>query len=99
MLNHYLVLKFKKDMNEAEKRISSFKIKKEVEGLHDKFPGLVSIRVENLLLPSSNADIMIFARLESEDILNKYLDSPIYLHVKDLVGSVVEHTCIIDFYD
>lgn len=99
MLNHIVMIKFKDGMNEADRRIAAYNIKKELERLNGKIAGLVSLKVEHYLLPGSDVDIMIQERFEDEAAMKTYIEAPLHLTVKKYIKENTLTSTAADFYD
>lgn len=97
MLFHVSLLRFKKELSESDKRIASVKLKSGLENLAGKIDGLVSIKVENLLLSTSNVDMLIYAQFENKEALDKYHTSPLTFDFKYTLDSNMEKTYTADF--
>ena len=80
MIRHIKMLDFHKDMSDSDKRIAAYKIKQGVENLNDKVPGLISVEAEDILLPSSNSDMIIVGKFEDEAAIKAYENSPLRLN-------------------
>lgn len=83
MVKH-VILWTLKDMPDSEKEAVKADIKKGLEDLKGKIPGLVDIKVntENRL-QSSNADLMLDSTFESEEALKGYAKHPLHVAVAD----------------
>ena len=88
MVKHIIIWNFKESLSEEEKRSSAERIKKELEALSGRIDGLVSIRVEINMLPTSNGDMMLDSEFTNEYALSGYAVHPDHLAVKDFIGSV-----------
>ncbi|MGN0749789.1 MAG: Dabb family protein, partial [Treponema sp.] len=66
----YIILWTLKEMSDSEKESVKAEIKKGLEGLKGKIPGLVDIKVNTSgRLVSSTADLMLDSTFESEEAL------------------------------
>lgn len=75
MVKH-IILWTLKDMPDEEKKSVKQGIKKELEGLEGKIPGLLYIHVQTEGLASSNADVMLDSAFEDEETLKNYAVHP-----------------------
>ena len=83
MVKH-IILWTLKEMSDSEKESVKAEIKKGLEGLKGKIPGLVDIKVNtNGRLPSSTADLMLDSTFESEEALKGYSKHPKHVLVAD----------------
>lgn len=76
MVRHVILWQLKEEYNDEEKRKIKAGIKKGLEGLVGKVPGLVEVHVHTEGLASSNADLMLDAVLENEEALKGYAVHP-----------------------
>ena len=83
MVKH-IILWTLKEMSEEEKSRVKSEIKKGLEDLKEKIPGLIDIKVNATgRLPSSNADLMLDSTFESADALKVYASHPLHVAVAD----------------
>ena len=81
MVKH-IILWTLKEMPEAEKVAVKKGIKEGLEGLKDKIPGLVDIKViTEVRIASSTADLMLDSTFESTAALQDYLKNPVHVEV------------------
>ena len=83
MVRHVIVWTLKEEYSEDEKAGIKAGIKEGLEGLKDKVPGIVEIRVNTEKLDSSNTDLMLDSTFESEDALKGYSTYPAHVKVAD----------------
>ena len=76
MVRHVILWQLKEEYNDGEKREIKAGIKKGLEGLVGKVPGLVEVHVHTEGLASSNADLMLDSVLENEEALKGYAVHP-----------------------
>lgn len=80
MVKHVILWKLKPEHNiDAVKSA----MKEELEKLPSVVPGLVELKVETNPMPTSNADVMLYSVLESEDALKGYAIHPEHVRVAD----------------
>ena len=83
MVKH-IILWTLKEMSDEEKSSVKSEIKKGLEDLKGKIPGLIDIKVNATgRLPSSNADLMLDSTFESADALKVYASHPLHVAVAD----------------
>ncbi len=83
MVKH-IILWTLKEMSEEEKFRVKSEIKRDLEALKGKIPGLIDIKVNSTgRLPSSNADLMLDSTFESADALKVYASHPLHVAVAD----------------
>ena len=80
MVKHIILWKLKDEHNTTEVKEG---IKNSLEGLLGKVPGLIEIKVEIKGLESSNADVMLYSVLESEEALKGYAVHPDHVYAAD----------------
>lgn len=83
MVKHIILWKLNENLNENEKVKIKEMAKVELEGLVGKVPGLIKMDIQTEHLPSSNADLMLYSELESEEALDVYKDHPEHVRVAD----------------
>lgn len=82
MVKHIIIWTLKPQTDEKRAEILAG-IKRELEGLVGKVPGLLSVNVVIDRLPSSNGDVMLDSTLESADALKAYAVHPAHVAVAD----------------
>ncbi|MBR5167801.1 MAG: Dabb family protein [Salinivirgaceae bacterium] len=90
MVKHVILWQLKDELSDAQKDAAKAEIKKGLEGLAGKVPGLVEIKVNINGLPTSNADVMLDSTLESFDALKAYAVHPAHVAVAE--GAVKPNT-------
>lgn len=83
MVKHVILWKLKDGIESDEKERVKAAIKEGLEGLKDKIPGLVDIKVRTKGLASSNADLMLDSSFTDEDALKGYSVHPAHVEVAD----------------
>ena len=76
MVKHVILWNLKDEYSEEEKKNIKANIKREIEALQGKIPGLIDIKIYTDGLASSNADLMLDSTLESEEALKAYAIPP-----------------------
>lgn len=95
MVKHIILWKLKDEYNNESVKND---IKKSLEGLLGVVPGLVEMNVQIEKLDSSNADVMLYSVLESEEALKGYAIHPEHVKVADTkVRPFVQSRACIDF--
>ncbi len=80
MVKHIILWKLKDECNTKEVKDG---IKTALEGLLGVVPGLLEIKVQTESLSSSNADVMLYSVLESEEALKGYAVHPAHVAAAD----------------
>ena len=84
MVKHVILWTLNPELSEEEKMAVKTGIKKGLEGLVGKVPGLLDVKVHiDGRLASSNADVMLDSTLESEEALRAYAMNPDHVAVAD----------------
>ena len=86
MVRHVIVWTLKDEYSEEEKKTIKAGIKEGLEGLKDKVPGIVEIKVITEGLTSSSGDVMLDSLFESKEALTNYTSNP--FHVEVATGKV-----------
>lgn len=98
MLNHIALMTFKDELSDSGKRIAAVKLKSGLEGLAGKVDGLLDISVENILLNSSTADILLFCRLEDESALENLKNTPLLFNIKSVIDESLARVHTASYY-
>jgi len=80
MVKHIILWTLKEEFNNDEIKKG---IKESLEALVGVVPGLVELKVQIEKLPTSNADVMLYSVLESEEALKGYAVHPAHVEVAD----------------
>lgn len=83
MIKHVILWKLKEELSDSEKAVIKENMKRELEGLKGKVPGLVEMTIQINPLASSNAEVMLDSTLESEEALKGYAVHPEHVKVAD----------------
>lgn len=81
MTHHIILWKLKDELSDSQKAEIKKNIKEGLEGLADKIPGLLSIKVNTEGLPSSNVDLMLDSMFDSPESLKGYSVHPDHVAV------------------
>ncbi len=81
MIKHVILWTLKDELSENEKINIKSSMKRGLEGLLGKIPGLTEIKVYTNGLASSNAEVMLDTTFESEDALKGYALHPEHVNV------------------
>lgn len=98
MLTHICLVNFKSEMSHSDKTIAAVKLKEGLENLAGKIDGLIEIKVENLLLDTSTADMLITCKFTGKPALQRYSGSPLLFNVQSILNHV-ERLDIADYID
>ncbi len=81
MVKHVILWTLKEELTSQQKDEVKAGIKEGLEGLKDKVPGIVEIKVNINPLPSSNCDVMLDSTFTDEDALKGYAIHPEHVAV------------------
>ncbi len=97
MVKHIILWTLKKEYNTDKIKLD---MKKSLEGLVGVVPGLLEMKVEINPLSSSNADVMLYSVLDSEESLKGYAVHPEHVRVADTkVRPYTETRACMDFVE
>lgn len=83
MVKHVILWKLKEELSDAKKAVIRENMKRELEGLRGRVPGLLDITIRINPLATSNAEVMLDSTLESEEALKGYAVHPEHVKVAD----------------
>lgn len=83
MVKHIILWKLSEALEDSKKEEVRIGIKKNLEGLCGKIPGLVSMKININPLSSSNVDVMMDSTFEDENTLKGYQEHPEHVKVAD----------------
>lgn len=81
MVRHVIVWSLKDEYSNEEKETIKAGIKEGLEGLKEKVPGIMQIRVLTDRLASSSGDVMLDSVFEDEKALKEYSVHPAHVEV------------------
>jgi len=81
MVKHIILWTLKDEYSGARMEEIKTGIKEGLEGLADRIPGLLEIKVNTNGLSSSNADVMLDSSFENEEALKNYAVHPDHVEV------------------
>ena len=80
MVKHIILWTLKEEFNNDEIKKA---MKESLEALVGVVPGLLELKVQIEKLPTSNADVMLYSVLESEEALKGYAVHPAHVEAAD----------------
>lgn len=83
MVKHIILWQLKDELTAEEKIQVKKGIKEALEALVGQVPGLLEVKVETEGLASSNADVMLYSVMESEEALKGYAVHPAHVAAAD----------------
>ncbi len=100
MVKHVILWKLKKELSPEDRQKVKDGVKKGLESLEGKIPGLLSIKVRSEGLDSSTADLMLDSAFASEEALKEYRVHPAHVQVADTkVRPYVETRLCLDYVE
>lgn len=97
MVRHIILWTLKDELSDKEKMLVKDGIKKGLESLAGKIPGLLEIKVYTEGLSGSNVDLMLDSSFTDEEALNGYAVHPEHVAVAD--GKVRPYTAVRNCFD
>ena len=95
MVKHIILWKLKEEHNTVEVKTA---MKENLEALVGKVPGLTELNIQFEKLQSSNADVMLYSVLESEQALKDYAIHPDHVYAANTyVRPFTESRLCLDF--
>lgn len=95
MVQHIVLWNFQKQLSVEEKKQAGIKIKELLEGLKDKVPGVIDLRVVINEMESSNRDIALIGSFINDEALVNYQTHPEHVNAGKFVRSVTcERACL-----
>ena len=83
MVKHIILWQLKDELSAEEKKVIKAEMKKALEGLVGKIPGLLEVKVQTEGLASSNAEVMLDTSFTDETALKVYATHPEHVAVAD----------------
>ncbi len=83
MVKHIILWQLKDELSTTEKSKIKSEMKRELESLVGVVPGLIELEVNYNAISSSNAEVMLYSVLESEEALKGYAVHPAHVAVAD----------------
>ncbi|HHV11720.1 MAG TPA: Dabb family protein [Clostridiales bacterium] len=81
MVKHFVAWNFAEHLSEEERVVKAAQMKKELEGLKDLIPGVVSINVYLDQLSTSDSDLVLDSVFVDEEALKAYIVHPEHVRV------------------
>lgn len=96
MVHHIVMWKFKPEIKEEQKAALKADMKKNLEGLIGKVPGLLRLEFIDMPLSSSTHDIALVSELEKTEDIKAYSVHPEHVKVADTYVRpyVTERACL-----
>ncbi len=98
MVKHIVMWRLHDEANGILKAENALLIKKTLEDLQGKIPGLLHIEVGiDFSCTEQSADVVLYSELESRDALNAYQAHPLHQAVIPLVKQAACERTLVDF--
>jgi len=99
MVRHIVTWNYKDGFSEAENKENALRVKFELESLTQCIDGIIALKVNINVLPSSSRDIILNSLFESEEALAAYQIHPAHKRVSEFVGTVMQNRACIDYFE
>ncbi|MDE5909259.1 MAG: Dabb family protein [Lachnospiraceae bacterium] len=97
MIHHIVLWNLKEDLSKQERLEAALEIKRRLEAVADTAEGVISLQVVINQMESSNKDIALISRFETEEALKAYQVSPAHVEAGEYVRSVTTGRSCFDF--
>lgn len=97
MVHHIVLWNLKEDLSEQEKKEAALEIKRRLEAVADSVEGVVSLEVVIGVMESSNKDIALISRFETEEALKAYQVSPAHVEAGGYIRTVTSGRSCFDY--
>lgn len=88
MVTHIVLWNLKEELSNEEKIKAAGEIKKRLEAVRNMVEGIVSLEVVIHSLASSNKEIALISKFETEEALNAYQTHPAHKEAGAYIGTV-----------
>ena len=97
MVHHIVLWNLKEELSEQEKKEAALEIKRRLEAVADTVEGVVSLEVVIGAMESSNKDIALISRFETEEALKAYQVSPAHVEAGGYIRTVTSGRSCFDY--
>ncbi|MDE7445974.1 MAG: Dabb family protein [Lachnospiraceae bacterium] len=97
MVHHIVLWNLKEDLSEQEKKEAALEIKRRLEAVADTVEGVVSLEVVIEAMESSNKEIALISRFETEEALKAYQVSPAHVEAGGYIRTVTSGRSCFDY--
>ncbi|MDL2219027.1 Dabb family protein [Ruminococcaceae bacterium OttesenSCG-928-O06] len=87
-----------KEGDQQQRQEVALRIKQGLEGLAAEVPGVVEIRVETALLPTSTHALLLNSTFENEEALAAYQQHPAHKQVGALIKETMHQRVCVDYH-
>ncbi len=97
MVHHIVLWSLNENLSAQEKREAALQIKSRLENVAKMVEGVVSLEVIINDMESSNKDIALISKFETEEALNAYQMSPAHVEAGSYIRAVTNERSCIDY--
>lgn len=98
MVRHIVFWRLKESANGQGKAENAADIKRRLEGLNGKIPGMIKLEVGfDFSRTSESADIVLYSEFESRAALDAYQVHPLHEAIKPIVMAAREERRLVDY--
>lgn len=97
MVNHIVLWNLNEDLSEQEKKEAALQIKNRLEAVAKTVDGVVSLEVVINDMESSNKDIALISKFETEEALKAYQVSPAHVEAGTYIRTVTNGRSCLDY--
>jgi hypothetical protein len=98
MIKHIVLWKFKDFAEGGSKLENLIKVKKMLEDMQGKIPGMLKLEVGlDFERSESASDIVLYTEFESREMLDAYQIHPVHMKVKEFLPKVRSERRVIDY--
>lgn len=97
MVNHIVLWNLNEDLSEQEKKEAALQIKNRLEAVAKMVDGVVSLEVVINDMDSSNKDIALISKFETEEALKGYQVSPAHVEAGAYIRTVTNGRSCLDY--
>ena len=99
MVNHIVLWNLNEDLSLEEKKEAALKIKNKLEAVAKETKGLIYFEVVINDMESSNKDIALISKFETQEALKAYQISPAHIEAGSYVGTVTNKRSCFDYQE
>lgn len=98
VIKHIVFWRLHEQANGNSKAVNMQLIKKQLEALNGKVPGVIKIEVGFDILNSDfSADLALYSEFESHEALQEYQNYPQHIEVKNLIAELSNERFVVDY--
>lgn len=97
MVHHIVLWNLREDLSRQQKKEAALEIKRRLEAVADTVEGVASLEVVIGTMESSNKDIALISRFETEEALKAYQVSPAHVEAGGYIRTVTSGRSCFDY--